>query len=181
MSNHQQAQRRTWPVNNLGEPTMSSISTINHHQQSGVVLVVSLLILLVLTLLGISSLDGSIMEEKMAANTQTANTTFQAAESAIRQTFYEESKDPIGAFENAQSGDTETYDDASYDLTAGTVMSIPSTARKEGARLPDRLRAAFSEGEFVARRVEITGNANVDDINSSNTQGYLVFPMMATP
>jgi len=141
-------------------------------QQRGVVLVVSLLILLVLTLLGISSLDSSIMEEKMASNAQTASSTFQAAESAIRKTFYAESLDPAGAVAHAESGTTETYD-ADGDITAGTVMSVPSTTSKTTP-----VHGNNSQGVgFSTRRIEIIGTANVGDINSRHTQGYDIFPM----
>jgi len=71
-------------------PTMPLLPTIpSFSRQRGVVLVVSLLILLVLTLLGISSLDSSVMEEKMASNSQTMTDTFQTAESAIKATYFE--------------------------------------------------------------------------------------------
>ena len=54
------------------------------HAQHGSVLVVSLMILVVLTLLGISSMSGSIVEEKMAYNNRDYNLAFQAAETAMR-------------------------------------------------------------------------------------------------
>ena len=56
--------------------------TFANHQQ-GVVLIVSLMLLLVMTLLSIATMNSSIMQEKMAANAQNSNHTFQAAESAI--------------------------------------------------------------------------------------------------
>ncbi|MGD8560143.1 MAG: pilus assembly PilX N-terminal domain-containing protein [Gammaproteobacteria bacterium] len=55
--------------------------------QSGSVLIVSLLILLVLTVIGTTSLNETVMEEKMASNFQKGNIAFQAAESAINNTF----------------------------------------------------------------------------------------------
>ena len=157
---------------------MSRIPTITtQKQQHGVVLVVSLMILLVLTLLGISSLDGSIMEEKMASNAQTASITFQTADSAIRETFYVESRDPTGAFINAERGDTarydDAYDDASHDIAAGTVMAVPNIIKSPIYN--------YSAGIFRAESIEITGTANVGAINSSNTQGYRIFPMLLDP
>ena len=53
------------------------------HQQ-GAVLIMSLMILLVMTLIGLASMNSSLMQEKMASNAQINNSTFQAAESAIR-------------------------------------------------------------------------------------------------
>jgi len=52
-------------------------------QQQGAVLMISLILLLVMTVLGLSTMNTSVMQEKMAANSQNINTTFQAAESAV--------------------------------------------------------------------------------------------------
>ncbi|HFE32671.1 MAG TPA: pilus assembly protein PilX [Gammaproteobacteria bacterium] len=54
------------------------------HQQRGAVLIVSLIMLLVMTLLGVSSMKGSAMEEKMTRNLHDKNLAFQAAEAALR-------------------------------------------------------------------------------------------------
>jgi len=54
-------------------------------KQEGAVLVVTLMILLVITLLTVSNMRGSILEEKMAGNTNDRNVAFQAAESALRE------------------------------------------------------------------------------------------------
>lgn len=50
----------------------------------GSALVISLIILLVMTLIGITSMNTSIMEERMAGNMHNRNLAFQAAESALR-------------------------------------------------------------------------------------------------
>lgn len=52
--------------------------------QQGAVLVVSLLILLILTILGVSSMQSSTLEEKMAGNSRDRNVGFQSAEAAVR-------------------------------------------------------------------------------------------------
>lgn len=52
--------------------------------QQGIVLVVSLLILVVMTILGVSMLSSATLEERMASNLQGQNITFQTAESCIR-------------------------------------------------------------------------------------------------
>ncbi len=53
-------------------------------QQSGVVLVISLIMLLALTLIGVTSSSVTGLQEKMAANTKDINLAFQAAEAALR-------------------------------------------------------------------------------------------------
>lgn len=51
--------------------------------QSGTALVMALVLLLVLTLLGVSAMSTTVLQERMAANTKDRNTAFQAAESAL--------------------------------------------------------------------------------------------------
>jgi type IV pilus assembly protein PilX len=53
-------------------------------RESGAVLVISLLFLVILTILGITAMWGSISEEKMSGNARDMNLAFQAAESALR-------------------------------------------------------------------------------------------------
>lgn len=53
-------------------------------QQAGSALPISLMILLMLTILGISNMETTIREEKMASNTIDRQKAFQAAEAALR-------------------------------------------------------------------------------------------------
>ncbi len=53
-------------------------------RQHGAVLLVSLMILLIMTVLGIAGMSTTTMEEKMAANNQQQQQAFQAAETALR-------------------------------------------------------------------------------------------------
>ncbi len=54
------------------------------YKQSGTILVISLIILLVMTVLVVTSLRGATMEEKMSGNTFDRQLAFQAAEAALR-------------------------------------------------------------------------------------------------
>jgi type IV pilus assembly protein PilX len=54
-------------------------------KQSGVVLVISLVMLLLLTLIGVTATQVTSLEEKMAHNMRDRNLAFQAAESALRE------------------------------------------------------------------------------------------------
>ncbi|MCD5985184.1 MULTISPECIES: pilus assembly PilX family protein [Pseudomonas] len=53
-------------------------------RQSGMVLLVSLVFLLLLTLLGISSMQNATLQEKMAGSVVVRNQSFQLAESVLR-------------------------------------------------------------------------------------------------
>ena len=65
--------------------------------QQGSVLVISLFILLVLTIIGATALNDTVMEERMSSNFQSGNIAFQATESGVNATFIEvsQSRDKI--------------------------------------------------------------------------------------
>ncbi|MDH5454433.1 MAG: PilX N-terminal domain-containing pilus assembly protein [Gammaproteobacteria bacterium] len=106
--------------------------TATRQKQEGAVLVATLMILLVVTLLTVSNMRGSILEEKMAGNTNDRNVAFQAAESALREgEVFLESIVSLGDFQG-QAGlfgrtDVEpsfysgpTWNDSTYHVVAGT-------------------------------------------------------------
>ena len=56
----------------------------NSQHQSGAVLAISLIILLLLTIIGLTATQVTGLEEKMAGNLRDRNLAFQAAETALR-------------------------------------------------------------------------------------------------
>ena len=54
------------------------------HRQGGAILIVTLLFLVILTMLGVTAMTGTTMEERMAGNTRDAQLALQAAEAAMR-------------------------------------------------------------------------------------------------
>lgn len=81
-------------------PTIRSLGNLkSRRRQRGVVLIVSLIMLLVVTLLAVSSMQGTALEEKMAGNTRDRNLAFQTTESAVREAeTYIESVVSLGSF-----------------------------------------------------------------------------------
>lgn len=63
--------------------TQSQI-TVSPHSQRGVTLVIALVLLMVVSLLGLSAMRSTSLEEKMASNSQDQGLAFQAAEAALR-------------------------------------------------------------------------------------------------
>lgn len=53
-------------------------------KQNGAVLIFCLVFLTILTLMGVSGMESTILEERMSGNMQDHNTAFQAAESALK-------------------------------------------------------------------------------------------------
>ena len=52
--------------------------------QRGIVLAISLIVLLLITILAVSGMRSTIMEERMASNSRNSNLAFQRAETALR-------------------------------------------------------------------------------------------------
>ena len=59
-----------------------NLRSMNQCRQQGAALIVSLMMLLVLAIIGISGLSNTNLEERMAQNFEHSNVVFQAAESA---------------------------------------------------------------------------------------------------
>ncbi len=62
----------------------SKFSSHNISIQQGAVLIVSLIMLLIMTIIGLSAMQSTVLEEKMAGNYRNSNIAFQAAETALR-------------------------------------------------------------------------------------------------
>ena len=62
---------------------MAMSITFRYHQR-GVALIITLLILLVMTIVSVSSVQTTTIEERMAGNLRDRNLAFQAAETALR-------------------------------------------------------------------------------------------------
>ncbi len=74
--------------------------------QRGTALIMSMVILMILTILGITAMGTASLEEKMSGNTQEATRAFQAAESGLSQAF-----NTAGNFDlNVSQTNNFTYD-----------------------------------------------------------------------
>lgn len=78
----------------------------------GAVLLVSLVILLVMTLLGVSTMQSTTLDLQMATNNQSRQEAFQAAESALVlvEESIEASSYNMQHFQTCSSGDTDCYE-----------------------------------------------------------------------
>ena len=64
-------------------PAHQSMALRGQTRQDGVALFIALVVLLIITLVGVSSLQSTRIEERMAANSLDRDTAFQAAEAAL--------------------------------------------------------------------------------------------------
>ena len=79
---------------------------MNTHAQRGVVLFISLVLLLVLTIIGVSSVQTTSLEQRMARNSHDSVLAFQSAEVALRdaEKFLEAVVDPVLSFPAGGTG-----------------------------------------------------------------------------
>ena len=90
------------------------------NRERGAVLVVSLIMLLIVTMIAVSSMQGTVMEEKMAGNTRDRNLAFQTAETALREAErYVEGLASMGSFTG--SGGLYGLTDSEPDYQASTT------------------------------------------------------------
>lgn len=87
-------------------------------QQRGAVLITALIMLVILTLLGLSSISTTTMEERMSANTQEITRAFQAASTGIAQVFNDED-----AFATTNTQVTDGTSSDPYDKSASVGSS----------------------------------------------------------
>lgn len=113
---------------------MNNLYITNRHmfrKQRGAVLAVSLMILLVMTMIGISGMRGTVLQERMASNTKDRNQAFQAAESAMRDAeTYIESIVTTGSFDGSSGlfGETQTEPDfLAPDTWTDNSLSVEAT------------------------------------------------------
>jgi type IV pilus assembly protein PilX len=149
-----------------------------HPKQQGAALIVSLIILLILTILGVSSLSNSGLESRMAHNFQLSNYVFHGAESAIEGVLitttvddnpaYYQPNDLLITAMNAGMGDTSTT--SSYDpdpngyLGAATISAGSTIVYQSESPCP-----GTSFGEIVCHQFEITSTATMTQTGANDT------------
>ncbi len=146
--------------------------------QQGAALIVSLMILIVMTLIGITGMSTSSMEEKMAGNVRDRNLAFQAAEAALRdgEAYYKNVVQVLGvAFDGTNPGliPAGTNPDPLNPLTwgnsrgySGTINGVATQPRyiiellgalnNGGATSPLILNYGDASGQAILTAVRIT-------------------------
>lgn len=126
---------------------------IKIQKQSGVVLVTALMFLVILTMLALSSMTNTTMEERMAANSVETNRAFQSAESGLSMASLDDDSYDTGNIDNNvhvvnQNIGTTTM---SYTSTYREKTNPPRTSDKSGI---------YEVGDFKAYHFNITAVAN---------------------
>ena len=135
--------------------------TLNKNQ-SGAALVVGLIMLLVLTVLGVSGMNTTVVERRMANNMQVAQNAYQASQTGIERAIN------VGAF---NTGVAVVVPNAEIVAGSGNFVTT-STAFVEATIAPD---SSIGEGGFLAYHFTITSNGtSASNATSNQTQEFYV-------
>ncbi|MEM7217897.1 MAG: PilX N-terminal domain-containing pilus assembly protein [Pseudomonadota bacterium] len=138
-----QAQPRLTRVYSLMAASPRWLALVGRKQQ-GIALFISLVLLLVLTIVGVSSVQSTSLEERMARNAHDSVLAFQAAESALRQAeTWLLANAPLpgqftpaganGLWETAPFGVSPRWEDAGV-WTGTTSVQVPVALQKVDAQ-----------------------------------------------
>lgn len=132
--------------------------------QRGMILVVCLLVIMMVTLIAATATKTSTYEEQMAANAQTYNRTFQAAESAVELAFTNETL----MMEAADASDALSSTVSTAIGSHGVVATAQIRFRGEG------IAPGNSIGTASTFLYEINGTGELEEMNTSSLirQGF---------
>jgi type IV pilus assembly protein PilX len=132
-------------------------------RETGAALIVSLIVLLILTLLGVAASRMSQLEERMTGNTQDAHVALQAAEAALRtgELFLMQPALPYfvgvdGLYEPAPATGPPLWETVDWDaalavrMYGGFAGAAGSLARADASYFIEELPNAVSPGESLA-------------------------------
>lgn len=144
--------------------------------QQGSALIVSLIMLLAMTLLGIAASGSATMELRMAGSNERINATLQAAESAVDATVTNvnllgQALDSVDAVTQAIRLDSN-YNAASQPVSSVATISYVGQGNMDGFSL------GINKNKFVAHNFEVVGKGSMqDNAVSVTSQGvYRVAP-----
>jgi hypothetical protein len=145
---------------------------ISHYSQSGAALITALIFLVILTLLAITSMTTTTLEEKMAANTQEANRVFQASETAL--TRADDDDDVYVPKFKANSCDPDSYTVANIDIGSSYNIELSYSSTFSRYAKPPRGTTPFEAGAAEAYHFDVTGVSETDAA-SANTLSMGVY------
>lgn len=128
------------------------------YKQQGAILFISLIILLMMTAIAVSSVRYSTMDQRVSLTFQQKNSTFQAAESALKKN--SDAMETVFAIEQAKSGGfTETF---TFTDTQGTQVNATATTTRIGL-MPG---SSAQIGELKLYRFKTESTASITNNNT---------------
>jgi len=141
-------------------------------KQSGVVLVISLVMLLLLTLIGVTATQVTSLEEKMAGNAKNYNIAFQAAETTLRGAeAYVETLVTTSSFDgtNGLYGEVDTDPNYLNSSSWGSTVSVASA--RTFSDIPAAYQPRFIIKYIVADEPNLNAKLNIGGYGESTAGG----------
>ena len=127
----------------------------SYRKQHGATLMISLMLLLVMTLIGVTAMGTSSLEEKMAGNARDKHLAFNAAEAALRdaERYVTEDIVSVAAFDGSYTGLYAVGSDPDITADATWANSLSYAGTIDGIK---------TEPKYI---VEVMGNVGNEDPN----------------
>lgn len=103
-----------------------SVLAVRQHRQSGVALIVALILLAVIILIGLAAIRGTTVQQKMTANFYDREIAFQNAEAALHAGAAALSSSPTSIINCSAGGNTCEANPFDGTPTAGSIQSVPT-------------------------------------------------------
>jgi len=131
--------------------SFNNITPVSH--QEGAVLIVSLMLLIVLTMLGISAIESTKLETRMAANTIEYNRAFQTAEGGAAKAIdnYMKNAAEITAITNESSYQQIPEGKTTLKGEKGISVAIPEVRRSATITQPSGYGTGFQQHYYIVR------------------------------
>jgi len=149
-----------------------TMCTHSINNQKGAVLIVSMIILLLLTMLGVTSMRNTALEERMAGNARDRHVAFEAAESALA-----DAEDFLSTVATTGSFDTDgsdgLYDDNEAFANIETFVDWSGTVPERGYRTASSIgtsQGLATPPKYVIQHVNSYGT-EADDTNVGDGYG----------
>lgn len=143
-----------------------------NRRERGAVLIISLIILLVLTLIGVAGMNSSVMQERMASNAQNSNRVFQAAESSAAALTELLLSGDLSLLQQAMQRTDKLSDEGSISLDTANGISAEYQARYLGEIIVSSgssMDADESTTLLKGYRFELRGSAEMDGTGAAGT------------
>ncbi|WP_456085437.1 pilus assembly PilX family protein [Marinobacter lipolyticus] len=139
-------------------------------RERGATLIVSLIVLLVLTLIGIAGMNTSVMQERMAVNSQNSNRSFQAAESTVRSLMDLVYANNLDLLRESMQNASGLSSEVNVTIDSGNGVSGSYQARYLGEVIVtsgSSMDADESSNQLKGFRYELEGEANMTNTGAS--------------
>lgn len=144
---------------------------ISNRYQSGIALFMSLVMLLIITVLGLSSVQSTSMQERMARNSRDTNLAFQSAEAAIKDAeaaMSDFSGANLVAFEQGNANSQGLYREQGYTAAPNWQgVDWGADSDKKFITAPTEILGVAQPAKYIIEHVK-TVLSNDDQLNLNN-------------